>query len=201
MKTTFKLAAIFTLFIALAFTACGAAGGGGEPGKTYAIGDLGPSGNGYVFYVSHGGVHGLDAPFHDQTATPLPAWSTITDGYASGSSPLPTAIGTGSANTAAIIAQNSGAASAAQVCADCRVGDLTDWFLPSLDELYQLYIHREILTSLYPTAGFSDVKSYWSSSEQATDIVKCYYFGSGDGSGPNISAKNDTGNVRAVRAF
>lgn len=52
MKTTFKLAAIFKFFIPLAFTACSAAGGGGEPGKTYAFGDLGPSGNGYVFYVS-----------------------------------------------------------------------------------------------------------------------------------------------------
>src|SRR6056297_3727599 len=93
---------------------CDMGGGGSTSAVTYAIGDPGPSGVGIVFYVTDDGLHGLEvAPVDQSTGA---AWSTITDALANGSSALPVEIGTGSANTDAIIAQNSGTSSAALIC-------------------------------------------------------------------------------------
>jgi hypothetical protein len=146
-------------------------------------------------------VHGLEAPFHDQSESVI-AWSTKTDAYAGGSSPLPTAIGTGSANTDSIIAQNGGLASAAKLCADYQIEGFTDWYLPSYDELHQLYIQRGIFVTDY-YSPFSTDGSYWSSSEGSeTDWVLGYYFGGTDSTAPYIGSKAaDVNHVRAVRAF
>ncbi|MBP8084514.1 MAG: hypothetical protein KAZ87_15050 [Spirochaetes bacterium] len=64
-------------------------GGGGSPAVTYAIGDTGPSGVGFVFYITDGGLHGLEVAPVDQSTSA--AWSTITDAYANGSTALPVA--------------------------------------------------------------------------------------------------------------
>ena len=70
-----------------------------------------------------------------------------------------TAIGTGLANTIAIInVQGNIGGYAAKLCRDYRGGGYTDWYLPSTDELFLLFLNQTIV------GGFvRDI--YWSSSE------------------------------------
>jgi hypothetical protein len=67
----------------------------------------------------------------------------------------------------------------------------TDWFLPSMDELQQLYLNRVAVGGLV-----NDY--YWSSSEEASDRAWTQYFN--DGNQYN-DTKPNTYNVRLVRAF
>ena len=70
----FWLFPLLLLVATFAFTACDPDGGSGGDGATvtYEIGDNGPSGVGIVFYVSDGGLHGLEVAKVDQsTTTPL----------------------------------------------------------------------------------------------------------------------------------
>jgi hypothetical protein len=66
-----------------------------------AIGDTGPRGVGIVFYVTDCGKHGFEvAPVDQSTGA---AWSTVTNTFANGSNAMPAGIGTGMANTLAIV--------------------------------------------------------------------------------------------------
>ncbi len=75
-----------------------------------------------------------------------------------------TALGTGSANTASIVAGCTQAGTAAKICSDLNVGGYSDWYLPSKDELNKVYLVKSSLSFLNITAG------YWSSSETAVDV-------------------------------
>ena len=83
---------------------------------------------------------------------------------------------------------------AASLCRNYRGGGFTDWFLPSKDELNELYKNKAVVGGL--ATGF-----YWSSSE---DVGNNYagawlqYFGLGGQGGGN---KLYPYYVRAVRAF
>jgi len=166
-----------------------------------AIGDIGPGG-GVVFYVSDGGLHGLEAApigWNGVAADPQSTWSTITT-TAVGSAAQGAAIGTGSSNTYAIILQNSGAASAAKMCKDYTGGDKHDWFLPSADELNAIYVN--LVNAGYPSGvgGYSG-NTYWTSSEDpanASDYAFQQNFTSGT-SGISVKASNIY--IRPVRAF
>jgi len=82
-----------------------------------------------------------------------------------------TALGTGSNNTTAIIeAQGnppSGKTYAAYLCRNYNGGDYNDWFLPSLYELYKLYLNREAV------GGFLD-NLYYSSNQSNQDFSVWY---------------------------
>ena len=75
-----------------------------------------------------------------------------------------TALGTGSANTASIVAGCTQSGTAAKICSDLSVGGYSDWYLPSQDELNKVYLVRANLSFLNTSAG------YWSSSETAVDV-------------------------------
>ena len=104
-----------------------------------------------------------------------------------------TAIGTGLANTNAIIAsQGATAASYAAGLARAYAREgYTDWYLPSKDELNKLYLNRIAI------GGFAS-NYYWSSTEGASSNAWDQNFGSGF---QNSSFKVDTDYVRAIRAF
>ena len=112
------------------------------PSKTYAIGDTGPSGAGIVFYITNGGLNGLEAAASDISTTS--EYSNVASTQI-GTSAEGTAIGTGSANTDAVIAQPLHTASAAKLCRNYTGGGKADWFLPSIDELVQLYAEKTVV--------------------------------------------------------
>jgi hypothetical protein len=146
----------------------------------YVIGDTGPAG-GIVFYITtDDGMHGLEAAPVDQGTA---AWGCLF--YSIGAAG--TAIGTGAANTTAIVAGCADAGTAAKVADAYTLNGYRDWFLPSKDELNLLYV----------VGGFGN-SHYWSSSEVDSGNARGQSFSSGY---QGVYTKNYTLSVRAVRAF
>jgi hypothetical protein len=102
-----------------------------------------------------------------------------------------TAIGTGQANTTAIVNGCSEPGMAAGICNDLVLNGFSDWFLPSRDELNQMYLQKSVI------GGFANA-DYWSSSEWHSDSSFGINFGSGS---QYMYFKYDVIYVRAVRAF
>jgi hypothetical protein len=138
---------------------CGSANG------TYSIGDTGP-GCGIVFYkdlTKPAGKQCMEAApntWYGGAAAPTMAWS----GNTTDSVVTSTDIGTGATNTTAMIAQNSTAGRAGSASGAYAGGGLHDWFLPSKDELSQLYNQRAVV------GGFAS-DSYRSSSQGDSGTV------------------------------
>jgi len=113
-----------------------------------------------------------------------------------------TAIGTGQANSDYIIAQTGHTGSAAKVCLDYIYGIYDDWFLPSYDELLQMYW----ILQYEGVGGFAN-EAYWSSSED--DERRAFGVDFANGSSGSIDKSYGEGTiypyflfrVRAVRAF
>ena len=131
-------------------------------------------------------THGIIAATSDQSTGA--AWynGSYTTTGASG-----TAIGTGSSNTTTIIASQGTGSYAASICHAYTGGGYTDWYLPSVSELNELYINQTAIGGF--TSGI-----YWSSSENNIYDAWSLIFGSDVQF--NIS-KNGTAYVRAVRSF
>jgi hypothetical protein len=195
-----KSAIITGLLVAVALlliTGCdtGGSSGGGDP-TVYAIGDTGPSGVGIVFYITDGGLHGLEVAPSDQSTSQVWIEGGSTQSTENGNTG--TAIGTGLANSNAIIAQSGHTGSAAQVCKNYNGGGLTDWFLPSKDELDAIWdnLVDDGAGSNSGVGGFAS--EYWSSSEANNSYAWDQSFGNGGQGGYN---KGNYDRVRAVRAF
>ena len=165
----------------------------GEPETPLAIGDSYGGGIvAYIFQVGDPGYvggeqHGLIAATGDQSdGAQWGCYGTSISG-ADG-----TAVGTGEQNTIDIEAGCTTAGTAADICANLSLGGYTDWFLPSKDELNEMYVNLY----LQGGGGFAD-GLYWSSSEH--DAYDAWAQGFGDGQGFNY--KYLAGRIRAVRAF
>ena len=138
-------------------------------------------------------LHGLIAATSDQSRGESSEWgcsTTIIPG-ADG-----TAIGTGNQNTTDIMAGCSEAGIAARLCSDLVEGGYSDWYLPSKDELYKLYLNRVAI------GGFAN-GYYWSSSEtgdfyNGLSLAWNLDFATG---WQNGDMKDLWDNVRAIRAF
>ena len=179
----------------------GGAGGNGawSTGLTFnvalAIGDAYQGGKiAYLFqsgdpgYVA-GQTHGLiAAPADRSTGIPWYGGSYVATG-ATG-----TALGTGLANTDKIIAVQ-GAPAASYAAGWARAysgGGYSDWYLPSKDELNELFLHQAAIGGFGPNY-------YWSSSEFDADTAWAKAF---DLSSPAYAySKNGASFVRAVRTF
>lgn len=102
-----------------------------------------------------------------------------------------TALGTGDANTIAIMADCPTAGIAARLCGDLTEGGYSDWYLPSKDELNALYTNRVAI------GGFTELR-YWSSTEDDLNKAWAYNFFIG----VHISTNKNFGSyVRAIRSF
>jgi len=150
-----------------------------------------PYQGGIIFWIdpASGGKKGLIAAVEDVAYA---FWSRLS-GYSDYSTwGRDTAIGTGQANTAAMLAT---AASAGQII---KTVDLyskdgyADWFLPSRDELYLLWQRR------FDVGGFNSSGSYWSSSETAWDKAYCVDWWNGKKASVK---KNNERYGRPIRAF
>lgn len=139
---------------------------GGEEAQAptmYEIGDTGPGG-GKVFYITNGGMHGLEAAPTDSAVAP---WGCV--GKSLGQTRR--AVGIGAINTSEILAVcQSDEVNAAKVASDFTLNGFNDWFLPSVDELYQLYVHRDLV------GGFNAAGFYWSSSAAGLELAENVYF-------------------------
>ena len=124
---------------------------------------------GIIAYIDSTGQHGLIVATADQSEGIQ--WyngSYIVTG-ATG-----TAIGTGLTNTNAIIAAQGSGSYAASIARDYNGGGYTDWFLPSKDELNQLYENKNAI------GGFGDdYYIFWSSTEYGSANAWFMYFDNG----------------------
>jgi hypothetical protein len=111
-----------------------------------------------------------------------------------------TAIGTGQTNTNAMMNQAGYTGGAAQVAEDYSVTDngvtYNDWFLPSLEELNEMYSQKNSIEAAAGVTPFGT--DYWSSSEQNSSKAKSVDMSSGNDRNTNKSSQY---RVRAIRTF
>ncbi len=155
----------------------------GIPGQFY----IGESyGGGIIFYIDGTGQHGLIAATSDQSSgTEWGCYGTTIGNTSTG-------IGTGQANTTRILNFCYTAGIAAKICDDLVLNGYSDWFLPSKDELNQLYLQKTVV------GGFADYY-YWSSSESEANNAWNQYFYDGH-QGYSLKSNSDF-YVRAIRTF
>jgi hypothetical protein len=202
----------------------------------YKVGDIGPGG-GVIFYASTTGFN--CGPSYTATGSPYNSkcyyleaapttgsnawtdaayqWSGNTNTLVSNASApetaTATAIGWGYRNTLAMVLQNSTASKAGTLSRAYRgPNNLSDWYLPSKDELNQMCKwERGVAWTSDATvctggtintgpgaAGFVINQYYWSSSEYDGIIVWIQHFSINSSGGGN---KVGTFYVRPVRAF
>jgi hypothetical protein len=172
------------------------------------VGDVGPAG-GIIFYVSDNGFNcgeALMSRCNYLEVAPLSGadawidaeypWSATTN---VGINSTTTEIGSGFKNTLAMLEQNNAPSNAATVSRGYQGPEgYDDWFLPSKDELYQLYLQKLIV------GGFTK-DFYWSSSEATSpdpsedgSLGWRMYSSIGIGS---MNFKSTSNGVRPIRAF
>jgi len=167
-------------------------------GGSCAVGNTGPGG-GIVFYVD------LTRPAGSQYFEAAPLGAEVKRSFATGGNNsigvmgLGTAIGTGEQNTEDIVKQsgNVAATSAAVYCSELEFGGQTDWFLPSKDELVELY------TKLYqasPSLG-SFTRAYYRSSSEVNQNEHIGITLNFAGGGLDYRSKTEEHYVRPIRAF
>jgi hypothetical protein len=133
-----------------------------------------------------GQIHGLIAAPGDQSISAT--WGCwLTTVGASG-----TAIGTGNQNTITIVTVCTTTGIAAEICNDLVLNGYSDWYLPSKDELFQLFTNQTAI------GGFAAQK-YWCSSEY--DLMNGWKLNFGNGAWSSNSSKSNGYYVRAIRSF
>ena len=157
-----------------------------DDATTYALGETGPGG-GIVFYLTPGtnGTQGLEAASVDQSSGIQWGCDNTEVGGTSQD------IGTGLANTKAIIKACGVGTAAGWAASYISPTDVSGWYLPSLNELNQLYEQRSVV------GGFANF-NYWSSTEYDSSIAWSQNFVIGY---QLYSSKIYSLPVRAVRAF
>jgi len=173
-------------------------------------GDIGPGG-GLVFLISGGKTYEMAPAAWSGAGTPdaVAAWCSDTSSNITGA--VGTAVGTGSANTTAM--QTPACTSGAGVSARAyRGGGLTDWFLPSFDELNAMCNYSQNPTTLrtgvctgrqddtFSAGAYGFASDGYSSSSQAIPVTIALGQIFDDGS-QGVAYKYQMVRVRPVRAF
>jgi hypothetical protein len=176
-------------------------------------GDTGPGG-GKIFYKAEtpfacGPTRSASCTYLEAAPTSgTNAWTDATYAWSGnttvriGATAEGTAIGTGYANTLAIVGQASGGNTADRAATIARAyrgpNGLSDWFLPSKDELNQLYAQKTIV------GGIAEWY-YWSSSECSSNscLATDRAWAQSLGIGLQTMHQKSTSNyyVRPIRAF
>lgn len=154
----------------------------------FRVGDIGPAG-GYIFYdkgsYSDGWRFLEAAPVDLSEKYEYGGWG-IKIGNTS------KAVGTGKANTEAIVKKLGSGTYAAKACSDYTYNGYSDWFLPSKEELNLMYenLHKQGLSSF--------ANYYWSSSEDNGSNAWRQNFVNGNQGNYD---RNGNNRVRPIRAF
>ncbi len=152
---------------------------------------------GIVFYVDESGTSGLVAALEDLGQFEWGCYGTDINGNNSSVSPELDGIGTGLQNTLEIVSGCSETPIAASEALAYESGGYSDWYLPSIDELYEMYSTIGQGGPEGNIGGFSS-SSYWSSSEHNSSYAWVVDFGSGYTTNGNTV---NTRRVRVIRAF
>jgi hypothetical protein len=173
-----------------------------EGGKC-AIGDTGPGG-GRVFYILeastksawhylevapdawNSGKADLSTPWCSNSENFMKVLNTVATPVRSDTSSL---IGAGARNSKAMLSNCE--TGAANIASAYNGGGKYDWYLPSAEELNQLYKIRNAL-------GIFASGNYWSSTEVAANYGKTHAFKTGFAS---FTTKKTCAHVRPIRAF
>lgn len=143
-------------------------------------------GGGIIFWIDTSGQHGLIAATADEGTASWYNGTFVTTGATN------SALGTGKKNTRKIInIQGKPGNYAAIICKNYNGGGFSDWFLPSRNEIKELYAQKKIV------GGFVNDR-YWSSTEYNINKAFVEYFDVGK---PNQTVKDAVCYVRAVRIF
>lgn len=143
-------------------------------GGTCAVGDVGPGG-GLVFLISGGLTYEM-APktWNGGSEDPTNSWCNVATNVTGAAS---VAVGAGASNTAAIDAACS--SGAGQAASDLVLGGKTDWFLPSKNELFEMYSYSLVMpASVAATYAFNSA-TYWSSTQNDTSFASTLSFSGG----------------------
>lgn len=151
-------------------------------GPLIAIGES--FGGGIIFYVDSTKKHGLIGAANQALRAKWGCIGKLIGGTSA-------AIGSGQANTLAIVNACDTANTAARLCDQLVLNGFSDWFLPSKEELKLLFLNKTIFRGL-------KTDYYWSSTETNATNAECQDFY--DGHRLNYE-KNRTYYVRAIRAF
>jgi hypothetical protein len=167
------------------------------------VDEIGDFNYGGVIFWLDGNGGGLVCDIVDQV-NPTPNqginWSigTNTNTGATG-----TAIGTGQANTTAIVNNHGAGVYAATLCNNLSTGGYSDWYLPALFELHEIYYQMATISTTAQANGGTPLTGlyHWSSTEMNTNQARVV--GTNGGVFSDFSAgKNNSGAlVRAVRSF
>jgi Protein of unknown function (DUF1566)/Lower baseplate protein N-terminal domain len=149
---------------------------------------------GIVAYILQLGDPGYDANLlHGLIAAPSDQSTGIQwyNGTNKTTGATATALGMGDANTGAIVSNQGPGSYAAKLCYDLVLNGYSDWYLPSKDELNELYLNKVAI------GGFTN-NPYWSSSEGSINYAWEQYFYDGN---QGATVKFPTYYVRAIRSF
>ena len=157
---------------------------------------------GTVFYILQSGDAGYDANVqHGLIVSVFEINSSNKDtqyGCKNTLNNTGSAIGTGAANTAAILATCSTSGIAAKLCDDYSTGGYSDWYLPSEFEMVELYNASTYGGgTLTLSTNLSSIE-YYTSTETSAEKAYHLHF---NGYNMHEDKKDKTKNVRAVRSF
>ena len=160
--------------------------------KQPAIGDF--YAGGVIFYLNYNGG-GLVCAVSDQSIGAI--WGCYETEIAGANGVF---IGTGAQNTVDIEAECTTAGTAADICANLTLNGYNDWFLPSKDELNEIYKNKDVINITAINNGGSAFPSrwYWSSTQDGGLVAWLQDFTDGS---QDWFTKAYTLCVRAVRAF
>jgi hypothetical protein len=167
--------------------------------EEYALGDTGPAG-GLIFYINPNyakdGWRYLEAaPFDQSAGAKWGCFRTLIPG-ARGS-----AVGIGKQNTIDILASCKTPGSAAELCANFTLNGIGGWFLPSADELTQMYVSLKLAgIGDFGNSNIADNYCYWSSTQRTADMANHLDFAD-NGRRRHFDDKDYPRRVRAARAF
>jgi hypothetical protein len=138
--------------------------------REYEVGDTGPAG-GMIFYINpnyaEDGWRYLEAAPFDQSAGAQ--WGCFRREIPGARG---AAIGTGQRNTADILTACDEPGTAAYLCANLRLNGVEGWFLPSRDELAEMYRALRAPGEIdFGDGGVKDNFTYWASTQNSADMA------------------------------
>jgi len=147
---------------------------------------------GLIFYLDATKEHGLICAPTDQSGGASWGCSGTSITNSNG-----TSIGTGQANTSAIVSGCATTGIAARICNDLILGGYSDWYLPSRSELSLVYSNL-VAKGLGGFQSNNNYYYYWSSSQYTSTDSFLQNFSNGN---TYTTSKNSSFRVRAIRTF